>query len=124
MNIIQEIINLTNQKYGVDVTNNLMISDQGLKFYSDDYFDWFAEGVIIYVPEFESEEGVDYIMIGSSQIFEHENVNQSVDLYIRKDYDNVLLKYYPNYCIIDSEDNNTKQSQYIYTSFIVIQDQC
>lgn len=124
MNIMQEIINLTDQKYGVDVSKNLMITNQGLKFYSDNYFDWFVEGVIIYLPEFESEKGVDYTLVGSSQIFEYEHPNQPVDLYIRKDYDKVLLKYYPDYCIIDHLEKKTQQSESIYTSFLVIKGRC
>src|SRR5258708_24888964 len=101
MELITRIIDLTKKIYEVDVSNNLDNNITGLIFLSNDYFDWFAEGVFIYQPDLEGEEGVEYTKISPSTLYEYDDSNESAFIYIRSDYHRLLSQYYLHYIVID-----------------------
>ena len=124
MNLITNIINLTQDIYNVDVSNNVKLKGNQIVLYSDDYFDWFAEGVIIYQPEYEAEKGVSYKPVGTSTIYEYENLKNLPKLYIRSDYHQIISKYYKNYCLRDVENPMKSADEYDYISFVIILNGC
>ena len=119
MDVITELNDLTEKIYQVDVSHNLQTNDSGLIFVSNDYFDWFAEGVFIYQPELEGEKGVKYLQISPSDLYEFDGSNETAQIFIRSDYHMVLSKYYKNYNIVDVEHEGEDKDNYIFTDFVV-----
>ena len=127
MSILEQLINLTDKKYGIDVSNNLHLEKDVIVFSSDESFDWFEHGVFIYYPKFEGEPGVNYLSKGLSTIYERrhaQNPNTYTDseIYIRQDYHKMLSQYFKKYQIVDQEEQNTqtKKLYYKYTHFSAV----
>jgi len=119
MDLITEITNLTENIYQVDVSHNLHLDHSTLIFISNDYFDWFAEGIFIYQPELEGEKGVKYTKISPSDLYEFDGSNETAHIFIRSEYHLILSKYYKKYHVVDVEHENEDQDNYIFTDFVV-----
>lgn len=105
MGIIADIVELTKNVYGIDVSKSVYLTPNGnqLVLLGGNNFDWYIEGVIINDPSFDANENVQYVLSGISNVYV--NNNSSVKLYVRKDYDSIIKKYFKNYCLVDIDDN-------------------
>jgi len=121
MSLITDLATLTEKIYQLDISRNLYTHENDVVFYSDNYFDWYAEGVFVYQPQIEGDKGVKYIDVGLSDIYEFDESNESAHIYMRSDYFNLISRYYDNYCAVDIEHKNQKSNEYIYTDFVITQ---
>ena len=123
MSIIQDIIDLTEKTYSVDVSKNVKLDGSNVIFYSDDNFDWFAEGVFIYFPEFEAEKDpksgkpIGYKPVGYSYVYENQDDEEMPRIYIRADYDKLLSNTYKKYCVTDFD---SETNEYDFTSYVLM----
>ena len=124
MSLSDQLIELTENIYKVDVSNNVMVKKDKIVLLSDDHFDWFAEGVIIYLPDLEAEKGVKYVSMGVSDIYEYDDPKQLPKLYIRSDYHQLINKYYQEYCITDIEETVNEDSEYDFISYAILPHKC
>ncbi len=117
MAMIKKLIDLTKKIYDVNASSNLINDINGLHFISDDFFDWFVEGVFVYQPDIEGDKGVKYIRSNNSDLYEFDD--GPVYIYIRKDYHLILSDYYKKYNITDVENKKTVFNNYLFTDFII-----
>ena len=123
MSVAQDIIDLTDKIYGVDVSKNIKLDGSNVIFYSDDNFDWFAEGVFIYFPEFEAEKDpksgkpIGYKPVGYSDVYENQDDEEMPRIYIRADYDKLLSNTYKKYCVTDFD---SETNEYDFTSYVLM----
>jgi hypothetical protein len=121
--LITELVDLTKKIYKWDVSNNIFIDKGDLVFYSDDHFDWYAEGIFVY-QEIEAEKGVTYVVAGTSDLYDYDESDGNVEINIRAEYQKILSKHYTVHCVYDRERDDDDDAEYIYTDFIVKEQKC
>lgn len=110
MNLVENIIQYMQSKYGVDLTNNVFLMDNGqrLVLLTNADFDWCTEGLIVYNVKFEGIKNTQYQSSGFSNVYDDEH-SKPVRLYVIKDLNDIIKKYFANYYLVDvdsSDDDN------------------
>jgi hypothetical protein len=100
-----KLSDLTKKVYQVDVTEQIIPNedDYWLIFENSDDFNWYTDGVFVYQPDHEGDPDAKYVIVGDSTMFELD-AKKTLPIWIRKDYDTIIKKYYPNYCVSDIEN--------------------
>ncbi len=110
------IADLTQKLYKVDITDLIIPNedDYWLIFENSDDFSWYTDGVFVYQPDHEGDPKAKYVQVGDSTLFELDE-GKPLNIWIRKDYDTIIKKYYPNYCVSDLENADDPNS----TDFVI-----
>lgn len=106
------LIKIIDEEYNVDISNNVYVEDQHIVLKSDLCFDWFGEGIIIYLPKYDQNKKYTYVCQGNSSLFDHK-----VKLYIATKYHEVINQHFDRY-IIDDCELNKDETSFVISSYL------